>query len=717
MARYNSYGKLDSPHGVDGDMAFVKMVTRLNPEQLQQGDVAYSQNGRMDNDRTWQTRKGMKSIAESPGNGASALVLPFTLDDFGTPPVLADSAIDSTYGFMIFTDPLDDASFGIIQWLLLFTNTTLEAIAIAGTKDGSRGTLLPSDVSIPIDSAERISGNTNPIIALDGILAFRDGETALRYDGGFTRTAFVPVDGTTVSNRVGGVISVVTGYPHGLRKGSRIRLQNLTSTIDPNGDYTVATVTSPTEFTVIQDVADGTISVGGSTAVIVQKILGLVQSGAYEAVAVDTGTVTVVDGVCTMNYIAHSRLDEDILTIYDAAASGLTEGDRYEITYVDADNYTFNAEIADGTFDIQMGGKQALGGGFIHMPDPDWGVFHEGRLIVPYSRTNASGINRDELVFSDIFDSNTYDPILNQLRFGSGSGDTIVTVAPILDDRLLVLCSNSLHIVEGISGGLGDLSKYELTREVGCSARKTVTEVGGTIVWLSDQGVYSATYGQELNLIANAIPLSEPIENFIRDINWEYASKAIGVYADNRYYLAIPYLDSTVNNRMYVYNFLNRGWESIDTFPDGLEISDMAVARWEGKDRVFILNNIGGLHLFEELIGYDQVELSPSTISNISVDGELLTRAYQFGDLNHKRFTRASILKGGNGSMGVRALMQDPNLEKSFVALEPASESNAKVRINERGRSVQLLLSANDAILKGCSVDAILSSYNDITRR
>jgi hypothetical protein len=65
MARFKSYSNLDSPHATDGDMAFVRMVSRLNPEQLQQGDLAYSQNGRMDNDRTWVPRKGVDVFAEA----------------------------------------------------------------------------------------------------------------------------------------------------------------------------------------------------------------------------------------------------------------------------------------------------------------------------------------------------------------------------------------------------------------------------------------------------------------------------------------------------------------------------------------------------------------------------------------------------------------------------------------------------------------------------
>jgi len=685
-------------------MSFQKMVTRLNPEMLPAGTVSYSQNGRMDNDLRWTPRKGTQLFKAAPSS-AGVLVLPFSLDDNGTPPQLNDAAIDNTYGTIDYLDPFNHPTNGIVDWLVTVTNAGLSLTALDAW-------VLPADKLIAVESGENVSQEASPVVMDNSLFIFRPDQVPLRYDGSLTQSELWADSPTVVGDVAtftdtrasqGGAVC-----PHGLRKGSRVLIQNITGTGSWNTYHTVDSVPDPYTFTFIQaGLGTGTIS----TTSTIQKVLFPMQSGTYAPVAVDSGTLTVTDGVCNMYNVSHGRVTGETLTVYDDGGSEILLGDRYEITVVDDDNYKFNLEHPDGEWEIQLGGKQPLGGGFIHVPNAPWGIAHQGRLILPYAHSGDA--IKDELIFSDIFDANTYDPILNTLRFGSGSGEEVIAARPLLDDRLLVLCRRSLHIVNGISGSLSDLSKWELTREVGCVSRKSVTEIGGTIVWLSDRGVYSATYGQEQNLIANSTPLSEPIEDLIRGINWEYASKSIGAYADNRYYLAVPYGTSTKLNRIFVYNFLNQGWESVDTVADDIDISDMVVVRYKGVERIFMVDEDGAVLLYEELVSID--ELDEGKV--VGVAAILKTRGYQFGDLNHKRFTRCSILKGDDGVMAITAEITDPNLTRTVIEISQGETTqNTRRRINERGRSIVLALYSNYATVKGCSVDAIISSFNDVTR-
>ena len=50
MPRYSQYGRTDTVVGDEGDVSFLRLNTRLRPDQLQPGDVAGSVNGRMDVD-------------------------------------------------------------------------------------------------------------------------------------------------------------------------------------------------------------------------------------------------------------------------------------------------------------------------------------------------------------------------------------------------------------------------------------------------------------------------------------------------------------------------------------------------------------------------------------------------------------------------------------------------------------------------------------------
>ena len=86
MARYDTYTQFDDRMLEDLDMGFVGFNNRLRPDQLPKGLLADSKNGRMNQNGEWQTRKGIDNVLAPLATGASALTLPFTLDDSGTPP-------------------------------------------------------------------------------------------------------------------------------------------------------------------------------------------------------------------------------------------------------------------------------------------------------------------------------------------------------------------------------------------------------------------------------------------------------------------------------------------------------------------------------------------------------------------------------------------------------------------------------------------------------
>jgi hypothetical protein len=131
----------------------------------------------------------------------------------------------------------------------------------------------------------------------------------------------------------------------------------------------------------------------------------------------------------------------------------------------------------------------------------------------------------DEVIASDILDTDTYDQIYAQYRFNAGTADFVVGLHSFAEDRLLVFNRNSIHIVENTM--------------------------------------------DEYNLRGTETPLSEPINETIKRINKEAWDQSVAIYFDNRYYIAVPLDASSDNNAILVYNFLNQRWESIDTVDDG----------------------------------------------------------------------------------------------------------------------------------------------------
>ena len=79
-------------------------------------------------------------------------------------------------------------------------------------------------------------------------------------------------------------------------------------------------------------------------------------------------------------------------------------------------------------------------------------MFISKRLVVPYRyEVLDSGITfrniKDEVLLSDLLDSDTYDQIFSQFRFNAGSADFVVGFQSFANDQLIIFNRNSIHTV------------------------------------------------------------------------------------------------------------------------------------------------------------------------------------------------------------------------------------------------------------------------------
>ena len=246
----------------------------------------------------------------------------------------------------------------------------------------------------------------------------------------------------------------------------------------------------------------------------------------------------------------------------------------------------------------------------------------------------------DEIIASDILDSDTYDQIFGSYRFNAGTADFIVGLHSFSDDTLMVFNRNSIHVVKNTID-LNNSTVQLLTDEVGCVARKSIQQVGNRVIFLSDNGVYGTEFLDEYNLRGTSTPLSEPINETIKEINKRYWDKSVSTYFDNRYFLAVPMNGADQNTKVLVYNFLNQQWESIDSFGDpNFHVSNLIVVG-EGDDRgVYAVNDIGGVHkLYDREDGIDRVitQIGGSQ-QNLDIPASLTTRQFTYGTLERKKF-------------------------------------------------------------------------------
>ena len=308
----------------------------------------------------------------------------------------------------------------------------------------------------------------------------------------------------------------------------------------------------------------------------------------------------------------------------------------------------------DGTITTEyltIGRQISVGNGFVHMPAPEFAIYHQRRLIMPYAYSVEATADTytarnilDEVIASDILDSDTYDTIYANFRFNAGTADYIVGLHSFSEDKLIVFNRNSLHLVQG-SGGTA--TSQLITNEVGCLARKSIVQIGNNIIFLSDNGVYGANFQDLYNLRGNDTPLSGSIQGTINRINKDYWHNAVSVYFDNRYFLAVPLDASTKNNAILIYNLINKQWESIDTVDvAGWNIANLIVSGDGTQRGVYAVNDIGGVHKIDGRVdSLDRVITNTAGTESITqVLASVTTRQFTMGVINKKKWNNFELL-------------------------------------------------------------------------
>jgi hypothetical protein len=318
----------------------------------------------------------------------------------------------------------------------------------------------------------------------------------------------------------------------------------------------------------------------------------------------------------------------------------------------------------------------------------------------------------DEIIASDILDTDTYDQIYAQYRFNAGEADFNVALHSFSEDNLMVFNRNSIHLVANTTTLQGASTKL-LTNEVGCVARQSIQQVGNQVIFLSDNGVYSTQFFDEYNLRGTETPLSEPINTTIQRINKTYWENSVAVYFDNRYFIAVPLDTSTKNNAVLVYNFLNKQWESIDQVNnDDFHISNLLVVGAGDKRGVYAVNDLGGIHkLDSKPNGRDNfISQVGGTEQNIDVVGSLTTRQYTLQSLDRKRWKNFDMHfesdSSASSDLSISAETENPDktqdlktlgvyigTEDAPVALPAGEDVSIRGRIgNRRGYGIQFTI-------------------------
>ena len=628
MPTYTTYGGLDDRILKDGDVGFVGFNNRLRPDQLQTGFLADAQNIRLDRNGEAQVRKGTDLVLAPLATAEAVISLPFTL--------IADDAsvtVTQTAGALVITN---------VTATNFVTGTQVNLSGVTGISpdpNGNRVAIRNSASQITIQD-QTYSGTAGGTATVKFNILNDSAVNAIYGSTGFSDPA-----------AAGSQYIVIAA-------NNKAFAVNLSTQATTQLDYPAGvSISQPVDM--IQAFNKVFIFRDGETALEwdgnFSNEFTKVASGTYTQPLQITSTVTTVSGKMTVTAgSAHNLSTGDEVIVEDKAGSNLLVGERYVVTVVDSTTFTIFVQHADETNTPNVIFQQpvSVGLGFTHMPAPPFAVYHQRRLVMPFKNSVDSGPDSftsrgilDEIIASDLLDSDTYDQIFGSYRFNAGTADFVVGLHSFTDDTLMVFNRNSIHIVSNTID-LNNSSIRLLTDEVGCLARKSIQQVGNRVLFLSDNGVYGTEFLDEYNLRGTQTPLSEPINETIKRINKVHAEKAVSAYFDNRYFIAVPLDDATQNNAVLIFNFLNNQWESIDSVNDPNFHTANLIVAGEGSTRgVYSVNDIGGLHRIDARAdGTDRVITQiGGAQQNLLVPASLTTRQFTYGTLERKRFKEFEI--------------------------------------------------------------------------
>ena len=343
-------------------------------------------------------------------------------------------------------------------------------------------------------------------------------------------------------------------------------------------------------------------------------------------------------------------------------------------------------------------------GGGIACPNTDYGISFRNRLIIPQPTDSDYTV-----LMSDLLDSNNFTTADSQFRINKGSADFLVGFIPYQEDQLIVFFRNSLHLINNIAT-TSAANVYEITRQHGCVARKSIAQSGPQTYFLSDNGVVVLSPGVDpakglgvaiSKVQGETIPLTRPMQDQFADVNYAAADKACGVVFDNKYFLACPTLSSTVPNKIFLFDLLSSQWSSVDDYPAmsgslAFHVDDWVVCSHGSnptRRRLFACNDTGWYLCFENSTDVSNRKIcSNSESDTTAIAAKLKTRDYLFGEQGIKSFKRGQLGASfvSSDAFTIKLNTTDPDSTTTVLSYTGGSTEEALLRFSgarQRGYS------------------------------
>jgi len=387
------------------------------------------------------------------------------------------------------------------------------------------------------------------------------------------------------------------------------------------------------------------------------------------------------------------------------------------------------------------------GSGNIQCPNTDHGLFFRNRLIIPQPTDTIYTVLASNLLSTDVFTEAD-----GQFRINKGTANgQVIGFSPYQEDQLIVFTRSSIHLINNIAT-ISAANVYEITRQHGCVARKSIAQSGPQTYFLSDNGVVVLSPGVDpakglgvaiSKVQGETIPLTRPIQDQFADVNYAAADKACGVVFDNKYYLALPtgtcssasnktksacsaaggtWTGATVNNKVFVFDLLTSQWSSVFDYPAmsgslAFHVDDWVICSHGSnptKRRLFACNDTGWYLMDENSTDDSNRKIGSSAESNTTaIAAKLKTRDYLFGEQGIKSFKRGQLGASfvASDEFTIKLNTTDPDSSTTVLSYTGGSTEEALLRFSggrKRGYSgnIELDVTAGRPSFRHVQVEA-----------
>jgi hypothetical protein len=546
--------------------------------------------------------------------------------------------------------------------------------------------------------------------------------------------AYGPYQAVTSVTRSNNVATVTTTTPHGYITGADVTIKGANEsayngrvniTVLDEVTFTYHCVGSPTTP------ATGTIKCSNNS--LYWKALG-------DRLTLGAGALTSAGTTATVNYTAHGLSVGQWVTISGADQAGYNG--LYQIQSVaDADHFTYTLAAAIGTSPatgtiyvykptVTAGhtpdsNPEAWARIYNVLPNADFGVFINGRLLVPTAFTpgdsgydaTSSWSKVDYIIALDVFDP-VHFTFTNGFRINQGDDSEITNIVKYDANTAIVTKGKRWGVLANLQGDYSQITFDLRQGEYGCPSVRSAA-VGGKDIYFPSPQRGLVSLAQSGNGILQGVdrPFSADVPAWVRRINWNAVSQQRVSWWDNYLYWAVALDSSAVNNAVLVYDFELKQWVSLDT---GISVKEFFIATLGGRERLFCLDNAGWVNLMEEATAGDQAQAdaAPGGLSWAAITTDVTLAGEMFGAVGPKvfplvelglatwnpRFT-VTVQTGGNRT--TKVAVQDKTFSRTAyykpfarAAWDPLNAAGDFAEPNRYDYSVQLLDGMN---LTGCN--------------